>query len=69
MPRAGIRPAFLLNREFHPVSPKVILFILFAIFAKPHSTHSVFRVCQNHKTMSCVTARKRQRLDIAAAPS
>ena len=41
MPRAEIRPAFLLNHEFHPVSLKGILFILFASFTNPHSTHSV----------------------------
>ena len=43
MPRAEIRPAFpsfLLNCEFHPVSLKVILFILFARFAN-HDPYSV----------------------------
>ena len=41
MPRAEIRPAFLLNRKFHLVSPKVMLFILSASFPIPHSTPSV----------------------------
>ena len=38
MPRAEIRPAFLFNRELHPVSPKVILIILFEFCQPPFNS-------------------------------
>ena len=73
MPRAEICPAFLLDCELHPVSLKGILFILFASFANPHSTH--LSPVTVHETMSGVNEElrprlkpcdcKRQRLDFA----